>query len=418
MIFDKFFLLAIISFPLTCQVEGNKVVFCFQEKTGKGDLTNVDQYSSTICSQCSHSTVLNIKIEMETGKTMCSNMLSNEDRNCETFHVPKNNNCASKRIATLDHHQLNENHKEKMANTSHCDIISKNIVALLQQHNLDGIYYAFKSAHDEKSSIMNLLKSLREAFKRHGYIIFYGSSNSHEGGIDQGFDIHELSSIVDFLILDTYDFHHPKSEPYKADHHAQLYSRPGDQENKTVDSLVDSWKRKGFPANKIILTIPLWGNCWQISTNQANQHPPFDAQPNTNRKNGKLVNQNDTIKYFDICKKEKENNGKVFQDPNKRMGPHVFFPAGQNQIVCLYDDPAMAQTKCEYVKSKGLAGVAVMHISGDDIDNLCDGGPFPMLTAIWKTLNVSSASSSASSIHPPYLSTIYLVPCLLLLFLI
>lgn len=205
-----------------------------------------------------------------------------------------------------------------------------------------------------------------------------------------GYEFPNLSRDLDFLILDAYDFDGYINEPKKADHDAPLYNRPWDIENKSVDFVVSHWIKKGFPPNKIILTIPLSGHSWTLSSNDST--PPAPARGRGPPQ--KYTKRSGLMSYLEICHALKTENWQVFQDPGKRMGPYAVSPERENKTWVSYDDPTMATIKSEYILAKELGGAAVVDISYEDFRNRCGGGNNPMLTAIQKTLAPGWTSSS------------------------
>jgi len=68
-----------------------------------------------------------------------------------------------------------------------------------------------------------------------------------------------MSQKLDFINLMTYDMHGSSWERTVADHLAPLYKRAWDTVNLNVNYSVNYWISKGFPAAKINMGIPLYG---------------------------------------------------------------------------------------------------------------------------------------------------------------
>lgn len=66
------------------------------------------------------------------------------------------------------------------------------------------------------------------------------------------------------------------------------------------------------------------------------------------------------------------------------------FDSRQNRIWVGYDDPS-ADIRSKYILSKEFGGAAV----DDDINNRCNGGYYPVLTAVCKTLCQKRSESTS-----------------------
>ena len=65
-----------------------------------------------------------------------------------------------------------------------------------------------------------------------------------------------------------------------------------------------------------------------------------------------------------------------------RMGPYAY---KGNQWVG-FDDTAMIEQKCNYVKDMGLGGGMVWALDLDDFRNLCGEGAYPLMNTIRRVL--------------------------------
>ncbi len=67
---------------------------------------------------------------------------------------------------------------------------------------------------------------------------------------------------------------HGSWEPERADHHAPLGQRPGD-ENNNIRFVVDYFLNRGMTTGKINLGMPIYGRSWTLASN--NVVPPCPA---------------------------------------------------------------------------------------------------------------------------------------------
>lgn len=186
-----------------------------------------------------------------------------------------------------------------------------------------------------------------------------------------------------------------------------MYPRSWHKKNHTnVDFQVRKWISDGFPANKIIINIPLYGKSWTLTSDKTN--PPAPAKDRAPPQN--LISSDElagSMGYVEICMAIANRNWSVVQDVSQSVGPYALSPAdyGENNRTWVgYDDPDMAVIKSNYVISKGLRGVYLgedyFDISYDDYRNFCIEGPYPILTAVRKTLTPGWVESSTYTLIP------------------
>lgn len=212
-----------------------------------------------------------------------------------------------------------------------------------------------------------------------------------------------LNHYLDFLIVKAYRLISPSTQPLLADHHSPLWPRPCDKIlNHTVDSVINRWIHKGFPANKLVLGISLYGHSWNISTSKT--RPPVQA--NGQGEPGTLSKRKGTLVYSEICLAVQTAGLQVFQDPDRRMGPYAVssnasknFNENSNRTWVGYDDPDMVVIKSKYVLCKGLAGVSVFDVSMDDFQNKCGQGNNSIMTSIWNTLKAKPELQTTNLTH-------------------
>ncbi len=187
-------------------------------------------------------------------------------------------------------------------------------------------------------------------------------------------------------------FYDDRSEPDSADHPAPLLKRSWDIYNWYVDFAVSYWMKKGIPAGKIVVGIPVYGTGWTLASNDI--VPPALAKGSSPP--GNITKKSGMMNYYEICHVIRTAGWKSFPDPSGAMGPYAVSPTSP-KIWVGYDDPAMAIVKSQYILSKGLGGAFVWTVDMDDFRNICHGGVNPILTAISKSLNVFIPTSETTT---------------------
>lgn len=196
-----------------------------------------------------------------------------------------------------------------------------------------------------------------------------------------------MAQTMDFINLMTYDMH--GSWEKSADHLAPLFKRPWETKDNNVDYIVNYYIRNGFPASKINLGIPLYGQSWLLASNDILPPAPTAGIGPA----GPITNQAGILAYSEICQNIRNKGWKTYQDPSYLTGPFAYSPSAPVQWVG-YDDVPFSIRKAKYALAMGLGGLMVWDMSQDDFGNTCGGGVNPIMTAIAQTINKSSGRPS------------------------
>lgn len=189
-----------------------------------------------------------------------------------------------------------------------------------------------------------------------------------------------LAEKADYINLMTYDMHGPWEN--QTDHHAPLYKRPGEVIDNNVDYIVNYWMQKGFPAEKINLGIPLYGQSWTLGYSVEPKPVTLGAGPGAA---GPWTREAGTLGYYEICLNIRNGGWEAVEDPEHLNGPYAFSSSAPKVWVG-YDDINMAAVKSQYVLENQLGGAMVWDISTDDFRNNCGDGANPLMTTISETV--------------------------------
>ncbi|MPC61957.1 Chitinase-3-like protein 1 [Portunus trituberculatus] len=200
--------------------------------------------------------------------------------------------------------------------------------------------------------------------------------------IDAAYDVPGIAQYLDMVNLMSYDLH-GHWNPY-THHQSGLYAHPQDKSDNLYfnqDFAVKYWIRKGMPANKITLGIPLYGRCWTLNGHDTGYY----ASASKHTGAGPYTKQQGILGYNEIC--EKISQGwTVVNDP--AMNEPYAYSLRDNRTWCSYDDQNSVKTKARYAKSRGLAGMMVWSIDTDDIKGN-HGRPFNLIKTMRETFNRS-----------------------------
>lgn len=109
------------------------------------------------------------------------------------------------------------------------------VISLLKEYDFDGLdlHYQYLGAEEfggkstDKNNFEYLLEELSEIFKLKSWLLSVAAPASRFRTED-AFNLQTLSNLVDFVILEAYDFH--KEKQPAADHHSPLRPRPHDMD--------------------------------------------------------------------------------------------------------------------------------------------------------------------------------------------
>ncbi|XP_042241874.1 chitotriosidase-1-like [Homarus americanus] len=163
-----------------------------------------------------------------------------------------------------------EKYSKMAADPSMRKIFIDTSIALLKEHNFDGIdldweYPTMRGGiPEDKENYVILLSEIHDALHAEGMILTAAVSSAKDK-IDSGYDVPGIAMYVDLLNLMTYDLHgswndyvHHQSGLYP------YYKDTGGNKDLNVDFAVNYWIQQGMPSTKIAVGVPSYGRCWTL----------------------------------------------------------------------------------------------------------------------------------------------------------
>lgn len=248
-------------------------------------------------------------------------------------------------------------------------------VQFLEEWQMDGLDLDYEYPVDvggvqtDREGFTALVRELREAFNPRGWELTSAVSAS-TAKVDKGYQVPELSSLLDAVHLMTYDLH-GSWEPQVA-HHAPLYGEQGDL--LTVHQAVQHWLNSGCPREKLVVGIPTYGRTWTLNSSSTSVGAPAQGGGTP----GDLTGEAGFLAYAEICQALKEGNWTQVKDPSGSSGPYAY---SSDQWVG-YDDPSMARIKANYILAQHLGGAMFWDLASDDFSNMCGSGTYPIIRAV------------------------------------
>merc|ERR1711992_84550 len=230
----------------------------------------------------------------------------------------------------------------------------------------------------DKENFAALVKELRAAFDPHGWILSAAVSPS-KTVMDEGYDIPALSRDLDIINVMTYDYHGHWDK--KTGHVAPLYAHPDDEFYYfNANYTMNYWIESGTPKKKLVMGMPLYGQSFTLTKVE---EPGLNAPAKSGGKAGVATRAKGFLAYHEICRLIQQGYAVVKDDVSPpRMGPYAY--KGDQWVG--FDDTAMIEQKCNYVKDNGLGGGMVWALDLDDFRNLCGEGAYPLMNTIRRVL--------------------------------
>lgn len=157
-----------------------------------------------------------------------------------------------------------------------------------------------------------------------------------------------LHPYIDYANIMTYDIH-GTWDAY-TDFNAPLYSSTDNsaQYQWSVDQSVNAWLNAGFPASKLVMGIPFYGN-------------KYNYAGKTNNGLYQSFSGGNSVSYATIASNYLNAEGYVRYFHQQSMVPWLF----NGSTFISYDDAQSIGLKAQYVKNKNLGGAAIWELSQD-----------------------------------------------------
>ncbi|CAG2104302.1 unnamed protein product [Medioppia subpectinata] len=227
----------------------------------------------------------------------------------------------------------------------------------------------------DKDNFISLVRELHAVLKPRGYLLAAAvSAGAPTAG--RGYHVKELSDLLDFINLMTYDFNGGWDK--RTAHNAPLYPWANANEQDTMFTVsygVDFWLNAGADPQKLVMGLPLYGRSFKLANPGVFglQAPAEGAGGDE----GPYTRQVGILGYLEICDKFRTESWSRYRDDTQKIP----YAVKGNQWIG-YDDQTSLTEKVNFLKSRGLGGACIWSIDTDDFNGVCGEGRFPLLTQI------------------------------------
>ncbi|OQV18700.1 putative Acidic mammalian chitinase [Hypsibius exemplaris] len=259
-------------------------------------------------------------------------------------------------------------------------------VQQLRAHNADGLVLHTESLSYASANVVALLlQELREKFveesaaskqSRLALVINVGNAAK-----TSRLDPQLLTGTADIIQVRSFDYHTPASEPTVTGHNSPLYRPSGPASNSpftgSIENTFHDWEILGIPRQKLVLTIPLYGQAWRLISPL--RYDPGAPAVGEASMRGRYWDVAGKLAFHDICERlPSENLTRVFD--SDAMAPYAHDNISRTWVS--YDDLESVRIKARWLLEGNYGGVVFWELSLEDFNGTCGMHPMGLLKGV------------------------------------
>jgi chitinase len=267
-------------------------------------------------------------------------------------------------------------------------------IRYIEEYGFDGIdidweypgYAEHNGKPEDRENFTAFLQAIRIALDDYGTGYLLTSCFSADPAKVEYIQVPEVSAILDFLNIMTYDFHGAFDD--SVNHNSPLFAPARGNPDFCVDAAFRLYTARGAPREKINLGAPFYGRSFGGGSDAL-----FGPDKSTSEYGDPATWSEDEgmPTYYNILQKWESINARRHWDDQARC-PYLIYDGG----VLSYDDEESIGHKAQYVVNNGAAGLIIWEITGDYLEN----DETPLLNRINEVFTSGTTGSLPAATRP------------------
>ncbi|CAO1348382.1 unnamed protein product [Diamesa tonsa] len=246
------------------------------------------------------------------------------------------------------------------ANSDSRTKFAENVAKFCEKYGLDGMDLDWEypcQGHDSASDKINFTLLLRELKEKLGEKILSIAAAAYPSKAAESYDIAEVSKIVDFVNLMTFD-------PQRKEKVEPLLTTDN---QLSISDCVDYWVREGCQKDKIVLGIPTYGRSYTSRNYKTDGVVCVESAEHG--KAGPSTKNAGFLECNEIFENKRENGADCSQ----------YVLEGDHWVG--YNSVTSVTKKCEYIKKEELGGAMFWTLETEDFRDRSGYQMFPLMKA-------------------------------------